>query len=78
MELMKWKFPRVAGFVLLDLINSSYYYRDVFFYYLANMSDPNKVSQKDLSKIVYEFIVIDNPVDLKKILNSFVVDHHLD
>ena len=76
-ELIGWGYPRVAGFVLLDLINSSYYYRDVLFFYLARMADSKKVSKKELTKIVYEFLAIDNPQDLKKILNAFIVDHHL-
>lgn len=71
------KLPRMAGFVLLDLINSSFYYKDVLFYFLARIIDPNKVNVRMIEKIVHEFMSIENPHDLKKLLNAFIVNYQL-
>ena len=38
----------MAGFVIIDLINSSYYYRDIVFYFIARMIDVNKIGVKSI------------------------------
>ena len=65
----------MAGFVIIDLINSTYYYRDVVFYFIARLIDIKKIGVKPLQKFVYEFMTIDNLQDLKKILSSFIVKY---
>jgi hypothetical protein len=36
----------MAGFVIIYLINSTYYYRDVVFYFIARLIDINKIGVK--------------------------------
>jgi hypothetical protein len=38
----------MAGFVIIDLINSTYYYRDVVFYFIARLIDIKKIGVKPL------------------------------
>jgi hypothetical protein len=45
--------PRLAGFVLIDLMNSSYYYRDVLLYFGSRVVDRDKIGDKAVAKFVY-------------------------
>lgn len=48
--------PIPAGYVLLDLINSSYFYRDAVLYYFSRTLNPKQVPLKIYEKLVHDFM----------------------